>query len=67
MAARVIAWTGQDKEQPMDTRNQPLVTTVFVGAACLVITAIVLHDVTSVLLLAGAFWLVKVGLDNDLR
>jgi hypothetical protein len=65
-AARVIAWPAEDKEQPMHTKNQPMVTTVFVSAACLTIIAILLHNVSSVLFLAGAFWLLKVGLDNDL-
>jgi hypothetical protein len=47
----------------MPTRNRSPVTTVaFVGAATLVIVAVLLHNVGSALLLAGAFWLVKVGL-----
>jgi hypothetical protein len=49
----------------MPTRNRSPVTTVaFVGAATLVVIAVLVHDVSSVLLLAGAFWLVKVGLDT---
>ena len=47
----------------MRTISRSTVTTVaFVAAATLVIIAVLLHDVSSVLLLAGAFWLVKVGL-----
>ncbi|GAB3872962.1 hypothetical protein GCM10029964_012300 [Kibdelosporangium lantanae] len=53
------------KDPNMPTTNRSPVTTVaFVGAATLVIIAVLLHDVGSVLLLAGAFWLVKVGLDT---
>jgi hypothetical protein len=49
----------------MHTKNRsPVTTTVFVSAASLVIIAVVLHNVSSVLLLACAFWLVKVGLDR---
>jgi hypothetical protein len=47
----------------MHTKNEARVATIFVSAACLAIIAVVLHDVSSALLLAGAFWLVKVGLD----
>jgi hypothetical protein len=47
----------------MRTTSRSAVTTVaFVAAATLVTIAVLLHDVSSVLLLAGAFWLVKVGL-----
>jgi hypothetical protein len=51
----------------MHTKNHPMVTGIFVSAACLVIIAVLLHDISSVVLLACAFWLVKVGLDTDPR
>ncbi|TCO62673.1 hypothetical protein [Actinocrispum wychmicini] len=47
----------------MRTINQSTITTVaFLTAATLVIIAVLVHNVSSVLLVAGAFWLVKVGL-----